>query len=240
MTQTVTPLPARPPVLRRRWVRVLLWTTGAVAAVVLALFLWFAAMLSGGWDDLLSPGGPSESDVEVVAAGEQALEELAREPLPVPGVSAVAAQQECQVGEHNWKIDDDFDLSCVATRTTLSSGQVPAFREQALALHERLAADGWTIEHADIPSVLREYWDVRSSSGGAYAPGDLPPAGYVRGELRLEVRWLSAPGRFPYEPSPAGDAAFVAPDGQAVDPRSLVSEDQYAASLTVSTESFRA
>lgn len=223
MTLTVTPAPARPPVLRRRWVRVLLWTAGTVTALVAALFLWFAAMLSGGFDDLLSPGGPVETDREVVEAGAQAREELAAVPLPVT-TAAVAEEQQCEVGEHNWKIDDDFDLSCVTTRTTLSPVPAPVFREQALALHEELVRDGWTSEYGDIPSVIREYWDVLAAEGD-YAPGDLPSTTYARGELRLEVRWLSAGGRYPAEPAPGAD---------------LVSPQQHVVSLAVSTESFRA
>lgn len=240
MTLMTAPSPAPPPVRRRRgrWLRVLLWVLGTVAVTVAALVLWFAAMLSGGWDDLLSPGGPTEDDAEVVAAGEQSLEELADVRLPVSPVAAVAQQQSCHAGQHNWKIDDEYDLSCVATRTTLSPGDVPAFREQALALHEQLVADGWTGDYAAVPAVLQDYWDVLSSDR-AYSPGDLPSAQYVRGELRLEVRWLSAGGRFPSEPSLSG-AAYTAPDGAPVDPRGLVSAEQYAVSLAVSTESFRA
>ena len=206
------------PLLRRRWVRVLLWTAGTVTALLAALFLWFAAMLSGGFDDLLSPGGPAETDREVVEAGAQALDELAGVALPVTA-AATADEQECEVGQHNWKVDDDFDLSCVATRTAFAPVPAAAFREQAVALHARLVQDGWTGQYGDIPSVLDEYLDPLAS------PGDLPPASYVRGALQLEVRWLSAGGRVPAEPSPG--AALVTPE-------------QHVVALAVSTQSFRA
>lgn len=239
MTSTDTrTVPGSPP-RRRRWLRVLLWALALTATLVTAAFVWLAAMLAGGLDDLLSPEGPTQDDAVVVQSGERAQRALAAEPLPVAPAVAVAEQRRCEEGQHNWKIDTDYDLSCVAFRTTVSpGGGLPAFRTEALALHQRLVAEGWTGQDLDLPLVVTAYWDRRATFRAGYSPADLPTAGYVRGGVRLEVSFLAGDeGLSP--PVAEAEPVFTGADGRPIQPTALVADGEYAVLLALSTEHFR-
>ncbi|MFP5218439.1 MAG: hypothetical protein ACLGIG_01700 [Actinomycetes bacterium] len=219
LAPTAWPPPA-PPRRPRRWLRILLLALLTTGVVVAAGLLWLAAVLSGGIDDLLSFSRPSVDDARVVEARERTRAGLDEERAalvddvvePVLGTSAVVATGaggHCEVGQHNWKVDDPFDLSCEELSAAVVVGDERAFREQVLAVHDRLAAAGWrpSYEHAGtdqstLAARLRDYWDDRESLGReVYAPADLPSAEYVRNGQRLQVEWVG----------PAGDSSVAFP-----------------------------
>ncbi|MGN6578355.1 MAG: hypothetical protein ACTHKG_21980 [Nocardioides sp.] len=197
-----------------KWWKVLLLAAAGLLALFLMLVGLAFASLVGAFDSL---GGdpPREGDPEVVAARQESATALQQQAalltqsavLPgLPPGSALLAQGEvvppCQEGQHNWKINDDFDLVCSQSRREVVT--VPdqvSFRADMVRLDESLRAQGWRPAFQPIPDVLTGYWDElagRSGMGGTpdhvYTMADLPPAGYTRsvqGRPRtLTVSWV--------------------------------------------------
>jgi hypothetical protein len=260
MTTTVLPPPV--PSRRRRrlptWAKVLLWLATSVVVVVGAGLLWFAAMLSGGFDDLFSLPGPEEGDRTVVQARAAEVERLQSDsrvlvtgvasPVLGPDPVATGTTGSCRVGQHNWKIDDSFDLLCTdAHLAVVRGGDTAAFRGRAVALHERLLAEGWEPashspglpERSSIAWVLSEYWDP---SDGRTSPSRLPAADYVRGRDGLTLEWLAA-GDGDAGGYLAGDALLTTTDGSTLPAGRaglLVPGSTWAVSLVLHTTSFQA
>ncbi len=197
-----------------KWWKILL----VAVAGLLALFLLLAglafASLVGAFDSL---GGdpPREGDPEVVAARQESAAALQQEAalatqstlLPsLPPGSSLLAQGEvvppCQEGQHNWKINDDFDLACSQSRREVVT--VPdrvSFRADMVRLDAALRAQGWRPAFQPIPDVLTGYWDPLAGEAGmggtpdhVYSMADMPSAGYtkqVEGSPRtLAVSWV--------------------------------------------------
>ncbi len=115
--------------------RVVLWVVGVLVALLVALgvfVLWLVAAVSGGLDDVFSGGGPAAEDAQVVAAGERAADSLetggrrlggrVAAPALAAGsavVGSAASSPDCRTGQHNFKIDDDFDLVCHRSHRTV-------------------------------------------------------------------------------------------------------------------------
>jgi hypothetical protein len=256
MTQT-----APPPVRHGlpTWLKVLLWTGAAVGALVAAGLLWLAAVLSGGFDDLLSGPGPSPDDRRVVDARQRS--EAALQVQSSELTAAVAADGpellsgtagSCREGQHNWKIDDPFDLVCSQVHVTaVPMGSLGTFREQALATHDRLLAAGWQpdggpttgelAERSSIAWVVGEYWDHRATFyDDGYDPSDLPTAGYVREDLALSVQWLT-PSSTRLDVYPADGLVLTGGDGHRVAPEAasgLLPDGHHAAVLVLRQEYF--
>ena len=95
-------------------VRIVLWIVGGVAAVIGGFVLWLAASLSGGLDNLLDLSHPTADSREVRAAAASARprnEALLQQLLPrTPYATAVG--DDCATGQHNWMVDDPYDLHC--------------------------------------------------------------------------------------------------------------------------------
>ena len=258
LAATAWPPPA-PPRRRRTWLRVLLWLLLAAGVLVAAFLLWLASVLSGGLDDLLSGSGPDADDARVVEARERTQDSLDddRDELvdgvvaPVLGRSAPVAHVSdgsCQTGQHNWKIDDPFDLSCTEVSAVVVVGDTAVFREQVLALHERLLAAGWRsgdegsgVDRSSLEARIVEYWDARASfDREAYGPADLPSASYVREGRALEVEW-AGPGQGRVFAPPLYDPVLTTPDGREVtgaDVGRLVPSGAWGAALVLSETSF--
>jgi len=207
------------PARRLRWWQALLLGLAALAALFAVLAALVLASLFGVFESL---GGdpPREGDPEVVAARQDSAAALQQEvalvtesavlPALPPG-SALLAEVEvtppCQEGQHNWKIDDDFDLACSQSRREVVS--VPdrtSFRADMLQLDQALRANGWHPAFQPVPDVLTGYWDTLAgepwpggSDGSAYSMADMPPAGYSRavgGRSRsLSVSWVERDSR---------------------------------------------
>jgi hypothetical protein len=125
-----------------------------LGAGVLALLTLYASV-SGGWDDAFRPK-KTESSGEVRRARERGgpvLDARVREVREAVdaafGASVVSDDagpptSECEEGQHNWKIDDEYDLRCdlvteidVRTKGALSPASLTD-------LDRALRADGWT------------------------------------------------------------------------------------------------
>ena len=233
--------------------RILRWVMGVVAAVValFALFVAnFAAQMNGGWDEVFDRSHPTDGDPEVVAArevGARAVEaeidrvvalavpvlSNARVAQPAPtGAAAVdepALGARCETGQHNWKIDDSYDLACVEVRRAILAADSGEFRADMVALDASLLEAGWVPTGTEGLLGTLRYWDqyagpfTGSPSGDdVYGPEDLPSAGYV-----------SADGRFGL--GLAFDA-FPLYTGQPAPERA---GNEYAVMLTVDHSSFR-
>jgi hypothetical protein len=241
-----------PPAVRRRlptWAKVLLWLTGIAVALLGAAALWLAAALAGGLDDLLSLPGPSADDERVVRAQQQAERAMRAEAdrmlltvvEPVLGAAAVASGSEsrCEQGQHNWKIDDPYDLRCHQTHVAVvPAGDVPGFRETALALHEALLSDGWEpgtgYGAGSLEDALVEHWDQPPGDDTA-TPADLPGGSYHRGDRELSVDWVAA-GSTHY-----GWPLLSTEDGRDVPAQEagrLVADGTWAAALVLRTQYF--
>ncbi len=204
---------------RLRWWKVLL----LALAGLLVLFLIYAglavASLVGAFDSLRGDP-PREGDPEVVAARQESAAALQQEAALVtqsavlPGLppgSALFAQGEvvppCHEGQHNWKINDDFDLACSqARREVVTVPTRASFRADMVRLDKVLRAQGWRPSFQPIPDVLTGYWDPLAdkpwpggSDGELYSMADMPGAGYaklVQGRSRsLAVSWVERDSR---------------------------------------------
>ena len=117
-----------------------------------------AAQLSGGWDEVFDRSHPLPGDPEVVAARAVGARPpwmprslgsstIAGRPALTGGrvaqpalagaeamTEAVRARLGCEVGSHNWKRDDPYDLLCSEVRRAIVAGDAASFRADMLAL----------------------------------------------------------------------------------------------------------
>ena len=206
-----------------RWFTIVMTLVGAVVLLALGLVAYVYVSFSGGLDDVFPRKRPKESSPEVVRARTRAerttpaelaslVDAAARRALGADLRTVLPAtpptKHECTTGQHNWKIDDPYDLRCTMQATSIVVAGMGGFREQMLRLHEQLLAAGWTAQPEDhgIPEAILEYWDTNQGSfpgspsgDDAYTPADLPFEQYRRAddaEVRLEVRWTDRTDRF--------------------------------------------
>ncbi len=188
MTTTWTAPTAPPRTPRRRWP---LWVKVLVTFVVvvvtgMALFVGAVVVsLSGGLDDVLDVSNPSKDSRSVVKARGKAATRL--DPLHVAVTSGLGAsdtrvrvsRDECQIGEHNWKIDDPYDLDCVLARGSVYV--VPLNTD-----HDALVAD---VERA--LEQQRASWTPQDSYGHPndrrWTRGGNPEAGAATQEVTITV-----------------------------------------------------
>lgn len=243
-----------------------------VVRVVLAAFLGFVLIvglgvlllwvdLSGGWDDAFRFDRPEDGDPEVVAAQEAVqgpFIEASRartDNVVVPSLGMGATPRgsgvvrpSCLVGQHNWKVDDNFDLSCeLHAIEVVAMADHVGFRADMEALDVALEADGWQPSQEwsmPMERVLADYWDDYVDT--EERPVDrLPSAQYERvvGEVteRLEVSWFrrgSDPNAITYYEE---WGEFHTGDGEPTSPRGLmatVSEGGYGVVLTTTVVFF--
>jgi len=204
-----------------RWWHVLL--AGVGGAVVLGLLgvVLVGVLLLRVLSDLGTPG-PEEDDPEVVAARDTATSALAADadrltvavltPALGPGAQRVGRGQvlpPCDVGQHNWKVDDDYDLACDLQRIeVVAAPRRETFTADMRALDVALRAEGWMPSPGrDVEDVVLD-WNRRvappagvpgaspsPSAGPAVTVAALPGMTYTRtvaGEPRsLGVRWTA-------------------------------------------------
>ncbi|HET7691102.1 MAG TPA: hypothetical protein VFK41_12005 [Nocardioidaceae bacterium] len=184
----------------------LIGIAAAVAVLAFAVGLVYVNIM-GGFDDLLNGDAPKETDAEVVAAREPASvalrtsgQSLAKQTELSTGGRLIAAGElhpPCDIGQHNWKIDDPYDLLCDLSRVAvIGSPSVAAFRDQMVVLDATLVADGWEPSSRwGLQRILADYWDERGGFSSSYTVDDLPSASYSRwsgDELReLSVQWAT-------------------------------------------------
>lgn len=227
-----------------RWAKVVIGVVVAVVVLLAVAVVWFLAMLSGGIDDLFSTGGPSPDDKRVVEAREAHAELLATaldEVVSGRAVVASADDASCREGQHNWKIDDPYDLSCSQRRIALvEGGDLDAFRADMEALDEALVADGWVSGWSSMDEVLTSYWDQRDDildrNAGWDYPARMPGAGYERDGVQLSVSWVQ-PGQDSAAGTEHSDGVrWTTASGERVPPSVLPTrvDGAYATALSVS------
>ncbi len=236
---------------RARWPLVVL--AGAVVAVVLVVVFitWWSAMTPDG---ARGDGRPQPGDARVVAARQAATPRTAavlREALDGPVAStlpatALAAAQtsSCLEGQHNWKVQNDVDLTCTLTDAVLvDGGALATFGDDMTALHDAFLAAEWTATGTqDLPALLTGYWDdreriLRDNPGFAY-PADMPGAEYAGPDgATVTIGWeQQRPGADAGTPE-VPRIAWTAPDGSAVtddDLAAMVPDGRYALVVTTS------
>jgi hypothetical protein len=173
------------------WVAGVLAALVLVGAAVVGTF---AVQFSGGWDDVLDLSKPQPGDPDVVAArlvGAEAAEAEvallsrqvvlpamagARVALPAPtGPDAAPTAGQggpgdrstgsfCDIGQHNWKIDDPYDLVCREVRREILAGRTQNWSTDLRAIHAALLAAGY----APIGDSLTD--DLKLREGAAPAP----------------------------------------------------------------------
>ena len=231
------------------------WVLGltlATLAIIVAIVVTFAVQMSGGWDEVFDRTHPRESDPDVVAARAEGaawvdaeierlvdrvvLPALAGGRVVLPAATGAQARDDpalgssCEIGQHNWKVDDPFDLACVEVRSAVLAGSDDDVRGQLVALDSALIADGCETSDASILAMTIDYWDryrgafPNSPSGDdEYGPEDLP-GGWCStggGTYSVGVR-LTAIGSFTGQPVPEPE------DGE------------FLVMISVSTQSFSA
>lgn len=109
-----------------------------------------------------------------------------------PSADASGSKDLCNIGQHNWKINDSYDLACSQDRDAIVGFDGETFRAQALALHEALLADGWVPTDLPLNRVVTEYWDAYASP--SYGVSQLPEARYTRPGTQqlITVDWLDS------------------------------------------------
>ncbi len=198
--------------------RILRWVLGVVAALVLVgafLVANVAAQLSGGWDEVFDRSHPMPGDPEVVAAravGAATVDDqLARviDDVVVPALSdgrvaqpalagpeamtdrGVGLDSACEVGSHNWKRDDPYDLLCSEIRRAIVAGDDASFRADMVALDRALTADGWQPfdEVSGLPAALeRAEEDARATGGEPPNSSNFAGAGYRSDDGRFHLQ----------------------------------------------------
>lgn len=171
----------------------------AVVALILGLMLaTLAVQLSGGWDDVLDLSQPMPEDAEVLAAREATAERVVQDlqgiaaEVAVPVLAAGRVAREaggpadpvadepdgCVVGQHNWKVDDAFDLLCDEAASTVLAAQDAAVPDQLLALDAALQAQGWEPYGVGLADVAATAAGGGPAGTSLTATEDLPSAEY--------------------------------------------------------------
>lgn len=252
----------------RRWtwwhaVLLVLGLTLAAGGAFLALVY---VSLIGGVDELFGGEPPREDDPRVQSAQAEAAErldasgralgELTRRSMQSPAqvLGGGPVGPSCQQGQHNWKIDDDYDLSCRLTQVTVVAVEDRSrFHADTAALAAALEEE-WGEDTFGLGRVLDEYWEPRHGSGQVEVPApgtdgysmeDLPPGRYTdagEGSHTLEVGWAEPTSPAHQVTYAVEDVDLTTPDGRPVTPAELVRlipGGGYAVVITESVEYFR-
>ena len=222
---------------------------GVLGAAVLGVVLvvgWFVAAFSGGVDDLLDFDHPQPGDADVVAAEAAAYDEVERggdevvatlADLGLRELGGGQVRQPCAIGRHDFKIDDDYDLSCSLSEVRVLEDPVtPASVDSVVALDAALRAAGW---RRVSPTDLEQ--DLGPDTGGWV---DVPPLRYDRtvdgrswGLVVDEARGTS----IGYQLGRGGDVRLSQGEGE-VSLESLVAQTSptgYGLAAAVSVEYYR-
>lgn len=224
------------------------------------LLLWVD--LSGGWDDAFRFDRPEEGDPEVVEAQEAVQGPFVESSrartdevvVPSLGVGVMArgsgvVRPRCLVGQHNYKVDDDFDLNCeLHAIEVVAMADRADFRTDMEALDVALTADGWQPSQEwsmPMERVLGDYWDDDYAHSAERPVDRLPSAQYERVVAgvaeRLEVNWFrrgNDPNAITYYEE---RGEFHTGDGEPTSPRGLmatVSDGGYGVVLTTTVVFF--
>lgn len=178
-----------PPVKRhstkyRMWKWVLI-TVGVLALSLAGLILFAIIQVSGGWPWAFTADA-KETDAKVVAVNAESGVTFAQKATALRnagaavGLNMVASTSQttsCDTGQHNWKINDNYDLECLIVGDVVLGSDYASndqLKRQLLAFHDKLEAGGWksvVTTQSGWPSSIR---DAVSSLPGN-SPGSAPP-----------------------------------------------------------------
>lgn len=85
-------------------------------------------------------------------------------------------RNQCETGQHNWKIDTDWDVRCDVTVTRAIHVEKPTFEEAADHVHGHIACDS---ADSETEAIMRDYWEAYKGKPtrafkGPYIPDYLP------------------------------------------------------------------
>jgi hypothetical protein len=183
-----------------RWWHVLVVAAGAVAMFLLVTAVLAEVLLLRVLADL-GPDRPQPDDAQVVAARDAAASRLTADAdrltaaVVIPALGPAAqrvgrgqVEPPCAVGQHNWKIDDDFDLACDLSRVeVVAAPRRETFTADMQALDEALRAEGWTPSPVGtMAEELQDFeGDVLALSGSSYTRT------VAGSERTLAIRWTA-------------------------------------------------
>lgn len=179
MTAPVSPLApydptyAATPAARRRrlplWVKVVLALAGIAVTAATVFVAAVVISFSGGIDDVLDVRKPTEDSRSVVKARTSATQDagplhddVTRDLVGDTGVRI--AKDVCDVGEHNFKNDDPYDLDCVLSRGSVYAVEGSREVEQLKAALTAELGD-WTPQQPSYYGTLR--WTTGGPADGA-------------------------------------------------------------------------
>ncbi len=166
--------------------RVLTWfliTLGIITLGIVALITFVVIQLGGGvkWVFTSAPNATDQRVVNANAAGNAERDRLVTDLQPAGAragltrVTATTPNLGCREGQHNWKINDDYDLEC-STNVTLVLGSThpseSVLRGQLLVFHDQLAAHEWQSAYSTNP--LTSIRDILNQPPMAGTPGSRP------------------------------------------------------------------
>jgi hypothetical protein len=154
---------------------------------------------------------------------------------------ATLAGDWCEEGQHNWKVDDDYDLLCTVDRTVLLLG------DEAQAGSQLASLEGWLDRAGYRPSYQGAGIGPRLDTDGFVSDDELGTGGMYaavdREGWRIDVRLLAADSPAYRMPRSGDPRSRLRVDGSPVDERypgsGLVSRGEYGVWLTLVVESFR-
>lgn len=235
MTTTTCPRARRP---LPAWAKALLWTSGVLTVSTVAVVLWLLSVLSGGLDDLLA-SGPARNDPQVEQARTAAAPVVASAAadlttaLPLRGTGLRADADQCETGQHNWKIDDDWDLDCSLVRTDVLVADRADLTAFAARVDAQLVDAGWTPVTSLVEGLRGRTPEALYTRGGTL---EQRAAGVTTLSLRLAER--PASGDFSsYDVGLGGFDADVTLDGRRADPEQAAATVEAPAVLVVTTSS---
>lgn len=168
---------------RRRVLKWVLITLGIITVGIVAMVTFVIIQLGGGlkWVFTSAPKATDEQVVAANTAGSAQRDKLVAD-LQSAGaaaglmrVTATTPNLSCHEGQHNWKINNDYNLQC-DTNTSLVLGSThpseTVLKTQLLAFHDQLTAHGWQSAYTTTPlTSIKEIVNAPPISG---TQGSLP------------------------------------------------------------------
>jgi hypothetical protein len=144
-------------------------------------------------------------------------------PAAAAGADAAAPTargSDCEVGAHNWKRDDPYDLRCIEVRHGAAAGRRATIDADLVSVDRALAGEGWVAggwAEGEPQGLLatREYWldfGGTQQAGRPYAIEDLPLARYrsADGSVGLALSFgVDGFGGRAVVPTQPGDGEYV-------------------------------
>lgn len=194
-----------------------------------------AVLLSGCAGSRLTEDDPvvrtavAEAAVEVRAARTDVVDVLYGAGS-IATVIATADDEACAEGQHNWKIDDPYDVTCTATSSVIVELPDGAGLDELQRLHRMLTEEAGAVAvfpSEGLAAIAAEYghgigrWDDRPGLDGDPVPYGIehfPGASYRRDGLEVGIGFTGPNDRWRHRHG----TAWLAPDGTEIASSTLV------------------